>query len=365
MKRAAIYARFSSDLQNDRSIEDQIALCSTICERCGYEVVAVYQDRALSGTSTARRNGFLAMMQAASAGLFELIVAEDVDRIARDQADWHAARKRLDFLGVKVHTPGGVVGRLDGSVRAMMAEHFIENLAIHVRRGMAGVVREGRNAGGRAYGYRPVPGKPGELEIVVAEAEVIRRIFDRYVAGDTPREIAAVLNDDRISPPRGRFWRASSILGNPQRGHGIVCNQIYAGRLVWNRVRMVRDPDTGKRISRVNPKEEWQRADAPHLRIVDDELFDAAQERRASRATIQPRGRRKPRHPLSGLLRCGTCGAGMSVKDRDRGRLRVICSQFKEAGQCRNGRSYYLDAIERCVISGLKEKLGGRDAIAY
>ncbi|MGQ0485068.1 MAG: recombinase family protein [Hyphomicrobiales bacterium] len=248
----------------------------------------------------------------------------------------------------------------------MMAEHFIENLALHTRRGMAGVIREGRSAGGRAYGYRPVPGKPGELEIVVAEADVIRRIFESYVGGDTPREIAAALNREDIAPPRGHYWRASSILGNPQRGHGIVCNQLYTGHLVWNRVHMVRDPDTGKRVSRVNPNEEWQKAEVPKLRIVADQLFEAAQQRRAARATVQPKRKIKPRHPLSGLLRCGCCGAGMSVKDRDHGgRLRIICSQFKEAGQCGNGRSYYLDAIEGAVIGGLREQLGSREAIAY
>ncbi len=372
MIRAAIYARFSSDLQNDRSIEDQIVLCRSICERSGYEAVATYEDRALSGTSIARRTGFQAMMQAASAGLFDMIVAEDVDRISRDEADWHAARKRLDFQGVKVHTASGIVGRIDGSVKAMFAAHYIENLALHVHRGMAGVVREGRNAGGRAYGYRPVKkfdarGEPirGELQIVPEEAEIIARVFERYTAGDTPRMIAAALNREGVAPPRGRFWRPSSILGNPQRGHGIICNQIYTGRLVWNRVRMVRDPDTGKRVSRVNPKEEWHTADVPHLRIIDDDLFEAAQERRANRTKAQPRGRIKPRHPLSGLLRCGACGAGMSVKDRDRGRVRIICSQFKEAGRCENGRSYYLDTIERTVIGGLREQLGSREAIAY
>jgi site-specific DNA recombinase len=340
--RAAIYARFSSDLQSDRSIADQIALCRTVCARAGFEVVAMYEDRALSGTSTRARAGFQAMMSAAASRLFEVIVAEDVDRISRDQADWHLRRKRLVHYGVKIHTPGGVVGSLDGSVRAMMAEHFIENLVLHTLRGMAGVVREGRNAGGRAYGYRAIPGRAGELEIVEEEAEVIRRIYRDYVAGETPRAIAQALNAEAVTPPRGNYWRASSLLGNPQRGHGMLLNEIYVGRIVWNRVSMIRDPETGKRISRPNAPADYHRADAPHLRIVDDELFEAAQTRRTARTIAGKRGRRKPRHALSGLLRCGCCGAGMSIKDRDRGRLRIICSQKKEAGNCSNGRSYYL-----------------------
>lgn len=365
MTRAAIYARFSSDLQSDRSIADQTALCRTVAARNGWDVVACYEDRALSGTSTGKRAGFQAMMQAATGGAFDIVIAEDVDRISRDQADWHSARKRLEFCGVKIHTPGGAVGSLDGSVRAMMAEHFIENLAAHTRRGLAGVVRDGRSAGGRAYGYRPVLGKPGELEIVEDEATIIRRIFTEYVAGASPRAIAAALNGEGVKPPRGFFWRPSTLLGNPQRGTGILQNERYSGVIIWNRVRMIRDPESGKRISRPNAASEHQRADAPHLRIVDAELYAAAQTRKTDRTRKGNRGARKPRHALSGMLRCGACGAGMSIKDRDNGRQRIICSQYKEAKTCSNGRSYYLDGVETSVFDLLKNNIGNRDAINF
>ena len=68
---------------------------------------------------------------------------------------------------------------------------------------MQGVVRDGRHAGGRAFGYRSVPGKPGELEIVEDEAVTVRRIFRDYVNGKTPREIAHTLNKEGVRPPRG------------------------------------------------------------------------------------------------------------------------------------------------------------------
>jgi site-specific DNA recombinase len=364
-QRAAIYARFSSDLQNDRSIEDQVALCQLIATRNGLDVVARFEDRALSGSSTVARAGFRALMQAAAAGQFEFIIAEDVDRISRNQADWHNARKRLDFLGVKIFAHGGAVGNLDGSVRAMMAEHFIENLAQHTRRGMAGVIRDGRHAGGRAYGYRAIPGRAGELEIVEEEAAIIRRIFDDYVAGETPKAIGLALNAERIAPPRGAFWRPSTLVGSKARGHGILQNEIYSGRIVWNRVRMVRDPETGKRISRVNPSTEWQRADAPHLRIVAEDVFRAATVRREGRTRIAPKGARKIKYLLSGILRCGACGSGMQIKDRDCGRIRIQCVNAKHGGGCGNGRSYHVDRIERAVIGGLKQQIGSKEAIAY
>src|SRR5262245_19918938 len=138
-------------------------------------VVSTFEDRAMSGTSVVNRPGFRAMMQAAEARMFDCLVAEDVDRISRDQGDWHAARKRLDFIGIIIHTAGGKVGKLDGALRALMGEMFIENLALHTRRGMDGVIRDGRHAGGRAYSYRAMPGSPGKLEIVEHEADVVRQ----------------------------------------------------------------------------------------------------------------------------------------------------------------------------------------------
>jgi hypothetical protein len=142
-------------------------------------------------------------------------------------------------------------------------------------------------------------------------------------------------------------------------------NEIYAGRLVWNRVRMLKDPDTGKRVSRVNPEKEWQRSDVPHLRIVAEDVFNAAQARRESRTVVQPKGVRKTKYLLSGLLRCGACGSGMQIKDRDLGRIRIQCVNAKHGAGCDNGRAYHVDRVERAVIDGLKTQIGSKEAIAY
>ena len=155
-----------------------------------------------------------------------------------------------------------------------------EDSAKKVRRGMAGVVRAGRHAGGRPYGYRVVPGHCGELKVIEEEAEVVRRIFAAYAAGRPPREIAGDLNRDRVAPPRGARWNASTINGNSKRGAGIIFNELYLGRIVWNKVRMVKNPDTGKRLSRPNPREEWQTVPAPHLRIIDDDTWARVHERK-------------------------------------------------------------------------------------
>lgn len=364
-RRAAIYARYSSDLQSDRSVDDQVALCRDYAARNGLTVVRAYDDRARSGASLLGRTGLLDLLADARAGAFDAVIVEALDRVSRDQEDLAGVYKRLSFLGIAlVAVHEGRADQIQVGIRGLVGALYLQDLAQKVRRGMAGVVREGRHAGGRAYGYRPVPGQPGRMTIVEDEAATVRRVFERFAAGATPREIAAALNADGVPPPRGRFWRAGVINGNKKRQNGILQNEVYAGRLIWNRVRMVKDPDTGRRVSRPNPETEWQRTDAPELRIVDEDLWQAVRRRDHYRPQA-PHLARRPRRVLSGLLRCGACGAGMSIKDRDHGRLRIMCSQAKEAGACDHRRAYHLDEIEGRVLGHLRERLGSRSAIEH
>lgn len=362
MNRAAIYARYSTDLQSEKSIEDQVELCRAYAARGGLVVVATFEDRAISGASTVQRTGWRSLMAAAEAGRFDVVIAEDVDRIARDEADYHAARKRLVFGGVQIHTAHtGPISGIEGSVRAMMSAYFLENLAHKVRRGLAGVVRSGRHAGGSVYGYRQIAGKPGELVVDEAEAAIVRRILAAYAAGEAPRAIAGELNRDGVPAPRGGVWNASTIGGSRQRGTGILRNELYRGRLVWNRVRMIKDPDTGRRISRVNAPGERQAVDVPHLAIVPPELAAAVDARATGRAGTPHRAR--PVHLLSGLLKCGACGSGMAVHDHHKGRTRIRCSRYVESGTCDHSRRYYLEAIEGTVLAGLRDELANPSAI--
>src|SRR5262249_43651476 len=127
---------------------------------------------------------------------------------------------------------------------------------------------------------------------------------------------------------------------------------------------MVRDPSTGRRISRPNDPREIQRVAAPHLRIISDETFRAAQKRKSERAHVNPGARKRAKRLLSGLLRCGCCGGGMSAASTGE-RPRIVCTRMHESGTCENRRYYYLDKIERRVIDGLRSKFGTREAITY
>jgi site-specific DNA recombinase len=365
-KRGVIYARFSSDRQRDRSIDDQVALCQELADRNGWTVIMVYADYAASGSTVYRRPEFSRMLADAEDRQFDIIISEDIDRLARGEGDAPKLRQRLEFLGVEIHTcADGHVTKLHAGLKGLMSSLFLDNLIAHTKRGMAGVVRDGRHPGGKSYGYRTIAGRPGELEIVEEEAAIVRRIFEHYIGGDTPRQIAGDLNNDHILPPRGGVsWRASTINGNKKRGNGILQNELYSGVIVWNRMRMVRNPSTGRRVSRPNAASEHQRVAAPHLRIISPELFKAAQERKTERAHVSYHTRKRAKRLLSGLLRCGCCGGGMSVASTGQ-RARVVCTKTHEGGTCENRRYYYLDDIERRVIDGLRGNLGTREAITY
>ncbi len=145
----------------------------------------------------------------------------------------------------------------------------------------------------------------------------MRRIFRDFAAGVGPRTIARTLNEEGIPGPGGKSWGDTTIRGNLKRATGIVNNELYIGRLIWNRLRYIKDPSTGKRVSRLNPVSEWIVKDVPDLRIVDDELWQVVRERQGeiaekfvnvTEALRKPHrknklnGARRPRTLLSGLI---------------------------------------------------------------
>jgi site-specific DNA recombinase len=363
-RRAVIYARFSSDKQSERSIDDQVALCRVCCEREGLLVSEVYDDRAISGASTANRIGWLRLMRDASAGKFDVVIAEALDRISRDQEDLAGIYKRLRFMQIELRTvQDGKAEEIHVGVKGLLGALYLKDLAQKTKRGQAGVIRDQRHNGGRSYGYRSVPGKPGRREIVEVEASVVRRIFDSYAAGRSPRDIAAALNREGVPGPRGGPWNASTVAGSRKRANGILQNALYIGRIVWNRQSFIKDPDTGRRVSRPNPESERMTAETPELRIVTDDVWTKVQARKARRSGERTYATR-PRHLLSGLLKCDHCGSGYVVSGRDKRGLYLRCSRMVETGLCDNKRTVALDDIETRVIGGIEKHLASPDLIA-
>ena len=196
------------------------------------------------------------------AGGFDVVLAEALDRISRDQEDVAGVFKRMAFAGVKIITLSeGEITHLHVGLKGTMNALFLKDLADKTRRGLRGRVEAGKAGGGLCYGYDVVKrsdaaGEPmrGERSINEAEAKIVRRIFREFAAGKSPRAIAVDLNREGVPGPFGNAWGDTTIRGHASRGNGILNNELYIGRLVWNRQRFIKDPSTGRRVSRRNPE---------------------------------------------------------------------------------------------------------------
>ena len=360
--RAGVYARYSSDNQSDASIDDQVRICRVEIERHGWELTRVYADPAISGASTFRP-GYQKLLLDASAGALDVVVAESLDRLSRDLADVATLYKHLSFLGVRLWTVAdGPINELHVGLKGTMNALYLKDLAQKTHRGLEGRVRNGMSGGGICYGYDLVPGQTGARKINEAEAAVAVRILEEYAAGRSPRKIAMQLNKERVPGPFGRSWRDTTIRGHIIRGTGILNNELYIGKRVWNRLRYLKDPATGRRRSRLNPPELWIVEEVPDLRIVDDELWDAVKARqtaiRESEGVTKARAtrfweQRRAQHLLTGLVYCGSCGSRLASVGRDY----LACSAARGQGTCSNRKSIRRGPLEELILEGLRQRL--------
>ncbi|MCB4458005.1 recombinase family protein [Leisingera sp. McT4-56] len=376
MTRAAIYTRYSSQMQREASIEDQLRLCRERAASEGWRVADNFSDRAISGASMLRP-GLQALFQAAQDGQFDVVLSEALDRLSRDQADIAAIYKRLSFTGVRIVTLAeGEIGELHVGLKGTMNQLFLKDLAEKTRRGLRGRVEAGRSGGGNSYGYDvirrlgadrlPVT---GERRINEAEAAIIRRVFADFAAGHSPKAIARRLNNEAIPGPRGKLWRDTAIRGHRVRGTGLLNNELYIGRLVWNRLRYVKDPQTGKRVSRLNDPSDWITTEVPELRIVDDSLWEAVKARQG-KIEAEPRvqamkatrfwEKRRKLHLLTGLAFCGSCGGPLAAAGRDY----LACSAARKLGTCSHKESVRRPVLEEAVLNLLRARLMQPDAVA-
>lgn len=376
--RCAIYARFSTDLQSATSTDDQARICRSRADALGLSVVGVYADQAVSGaTPVGQRDAGARLLADALAGRFDVLIVEGLDRLSRDQVDQESVVRRLEHRNIRIVALNGYDSEMGASrkliraVRGMIDESYIDDLRGKTHRGLAGQIGRGFHAGGLSFGYRSVVSgvnAKGEaighrLEVDLAQAAIVREIFARYGAGDSCQRIAADLNGRAVAGPRGGTWCVSALYGSPAKGSGILNNDLYAGRYIWNRSRWAKDPDTKRRERIARPQSEWQIVERPDLRIVDAGAWDAVRARMAT--PLRAGGRRGPgRDPTTlfgGLLRCGHCGGAMvAVSATNYG-----CAAAKDRGAavCR-GVQVRRREVDEALIAHLREAILAPDALA-
>ena len=339
--RTAIYARYSSDNQRDTSIADQFRLADARVQREGWLPPLQFSDSAVSAsTPMLLRPGGLALMEAIRAGRVDVLVIESLDRCWRDVVDQERTLREIEFLGVRViGVSDGYDSNREGRElqRVIMGgvnQQYLRDLGKKVHRGLVGQTARGFHAGGLSYGYRTTvagldaKGEPigHVLEIDEPRAQWVRWCFEQYAGGAAPRKIVYELNHLGVPSPRGSSWAISALYGQPRYGTGILRNELYCGRYVWNRSRWVKHAEKPGRRRIERPREEWHVREVPHLRIVSEDLWRAAQARLSGPKRVTA-GKPK-RSLLAGILRCGHCGGAVTaVTVNDYG-----CAAHKDRG---------------------------------
>lgn len=366
----AIYARYSGDRQRETSIDDQVRNCKRCAEREGNSTCRVYVDKAVSG-AVRSRPGYQQMLRDADAGLFRTLYVDDLSRLSRDDYEMKGTLRRLAWRGVRVIgvTDGYDSARKGHKIHAgfkgLMNEMFLDDLRERTHRGMTGQALKGYNCGGRTYGYRNVPiedptrrdayGRPAVVavryEIDEPQADIVRQIYAWYAIGHSYKWIASELNRRHIKASRGGTWALSAV-------KVILDNEMYEGRVVWNRRIWRKHPDTGRRIYRERPPEEWIVTEIPELRVVPPEILASVRKRQRDNTTGDPKKFTKSsaqRYLFSGILACAECGGNFVIAARNR----YGCATHKTRGSsvCTNGLTVSRHIVEERVLGSIKERL--------
>ncbi|MGN7409166.1 recombinase family protein [Sporosarcina sp. SAFN-010] len=357
-KRVAIYARVSTTEQAEEgySIDEQIRILKDFCEHEGYFIYDEYVDRGISGKNITGRPSVQRLLADVEKKKFDIVLVWKMNRLARKSLDLMNIVEKLNSKNIafrsytekyETETP---TGKLQFQMMAAIAEYERNNIAENVKMGMLARAKEGRWNGGQVLGYDVVElpndnKKRKETHLVVneKEANMVRFIFQMYTSGHGYKSIANCINKKGYVTKKGNTFSLNAI-------KTIVTNPVYAGYIRYN----VRRDWNEKRRNNINPDPIIQKAE--HEPIITEEMWSIAQSVYKSRS-CKPNRVHDGEFPLTGIMRCPVCGAGMvigrttnTLKDGTKRVLEYyVCGAWKNKGTlvCRsNGvRTEYADAF--------------------
>ena len=327
MRTAVIYARFSCSRQREASIEDQLRVCSEWCKREGYTIVNQYCDYAVSGR-TDERPQFQEMIH--NAGESQIVLVYMMDRFSRDVYDAPIYKKKLRDNGVKVVSatetmPDGPEAILIESIYEAMAAMESAHTARRVKRGMEGNALKCLHNGVRLYGYSH--GEDGRYVVNEEEAEIVREIFSRKIAGEPVNAIAADLARRGVKPYTGKTVSYGFV-------YNMLKNEKYTGVYIWGDIRV----------------------EGGMPAIITKGDFAMAQ---AAKPKKQRASEVWGEFPLSGKALCEGCGRNL-VGTSGHGRHGAKYEYYKCSQGC-GIKPVRADWLEPSIVQAIRELLSNRE----
>ena len=313
--RVAAYARVSTDKDDQaNSFESQVKYFTEFIEKQeNWQLVKIYSDDGISGTSTHKRDGFNDMIDDVMSGKIDFIVTKEVSRFARNTVDTLQVTRNLKEMGVGVYFMLDNINTLDkdGELRltlmASLAQEESRKTSERVKWGQKRQMEKGVVFGRNLLGYQV---KEGKLYLVEEEAEIVKLIFHKYLnEGKGTHIIARELKEEGIKPydPDGRAkyksdWSNTQILR-------VLRNEKYVGDLCQKKTYTKNYLDHKKRYNRGQEEMIYIENHHPEIAIISREMWDATQKELERRTTTaEQKSKHSNRYWASGKIYCGVCG---------------------------------------------------------
>lgn len=349
----AAYCRVSTDKEDQlNSLETQKEFFLEYTKRTGDNLIKLYADEGISGTKIKNRKEFQRMLADAEKGLFDMVVVKDISRFARNTVDLLQSVRKLKALGIETQFLTANMTSMGNSefvltIFGALAQEESANTSKRIKFGKKMNAEKGR-VPNIVYGYDKTIGDYFNLSINEEEAKVIRQMYKWYTEeGFGGAKIANMLNERGVKTKRGNNWSQNSVCR-------ILTNEIYTGKII-NGKEEVADFLTGQRKEK--DESEWLVTLRPELRIIDDEIFDRAQEILKGRhdSFKITHERQSNKYLFSTLIKCKECGWSFrrTVRQYKNTYVRWVCSGHngKGADSCPNA----VTVDEEELIQALQE----------
>ena len=334
----AAYCRVSTDKEDQlNSLETQKEFFLEYTKRTGDNLIKLYADEGISGTKIKNRKEFQRMLADAEKGLFDMVVVKDISRFARNTVDLLQSVRRLKSLGIETQFLTANMTSMGNSefvltIFGALAQEESANTSKRIKFGKKMNAEKGR-VPNIVFGYDKTIGDYFNLSINENEAMAIRQIFQWYTEeGYGGSKIANMLNERGIKTKRGNNWSQNSVCR-------ILTNEIYTGKII-NGKEEIADFLTGQRKEK--DESEWLVTIRPELRIIEDEVFDKAQDILKGRhdSFKITHERQSNKYLFSTLIKCKECGWSFrrTVRQYKNTYVRWVCSGHngKGADSCPN-----------------------------
>ena len=314
-KRVAAYCRVSTDDEDqEKSYNSMIKYYTELIQKNSeWEFAGIYADKATTGTKTDKRYEFQRLIADCMDGKIDVVLAKSLSRFARNTMDTLKYVRMLKEKNIAVRFEVEKIDTLkDGeflmTILSSVAQQEVENTSAYVKKGLKMKMKRGELVGFQGcmgYDYDP---ETKTISINEEGAEVVRYIFERYIAGAGSSIIARELNEKGLKTLRGNKWCCSTV-------SGILQNEKYKGDIMMGKTFTV-DPISKRRVANLGEEDRFYIRNH-HEPIISEEVFEKAEEmrkrRNGSKGVVPGKRERYSRQfAFSSMLECGFCGTNLS-----------------------------------------------------